>query len=607
MQAIILAAGMGKRLGELTRENTKCMVKVGGVSLIERALKILDKKGLSRIIIVVGYQRENLMSFVKTLDIHTPIQFIINDVYDKTNNIFSLSMAKDYLVSEDTLLLESDLIFEECLIDLLLNDERDTLALVDKFESWMDGSCIVVDEMDNMTDFIPGKLLKFSDKERYYKTVNIYKFGAEFSSQVYVPFLEAYAKAMGDNEYYETVINLILRLNRRTIKAERLNGQLWYEIDDIQDLDNAETLFMEDDVARYRKMKKCKGGYWRFPHLLDYSNPVNAYFPNERMIDEITSNLGVLMRQYPSGKKANNLLAEKSFEIRQENVMIGSGATELLGSLLKKTDGKVGFIGTAWEESLTCCKKEWVQYNPAEEDFRPDIEKWMHFFADKEVGSIVLSNPDNLTGQGIKITDVEKILDWCRKRNIRLIVDESLMDFADKETMSVLHQEMLMKNPELYVIKSLSKSYGVPGLQIGILAGGNQAVIDALKDEKTAWNINAVAEFFLQILDKYKADYARALIQVKEARENLYERLCAIPELKVYASCANYFMCELKNGEKSEMLAGKLLKKNILIRDLTGAIQNGKQYIQITVRNEQENRRLINALKECGSCRNVDA
>ena len=256
---------------------------------------------------------------------------------------------------------------------------------------------------------------------------------------------------------------------------------------------------------------------------------------------------------------------------------------------------------------MTCCKKEWVQYNPAEEDFRPDIEKWMHFFADKEVGSIVLSNPDNLTGQGIKIADVEKILDWCRKRNIRLIVDESLMDFADKKTMSVLHQEMLMKNPELYVIKSLSKSYGVPGLQIGILAGGNQAVIDAIKDEKTAWNINAVAEFFLQILDKYKADYARALIQVKEARENLYERLCTIPELKVYASCANYFMCELKNGEKSEMLAGKLLKKNILIRDLTGAIQNGKQYIQITVRNEQENRRLINALKECGSCRNVDA
>ena len=88
MQAIILAAGMGKRLGKLTKNNTKCMVEVGGVKLIERALRILDKKELSRIIIVVGYQRDNLMDFVKGLDIKTPIEFIINDVYDKTNNIF---------------------------------------------------------------------------------------------------------------------------------------------------------------------------------------------------------------------------------------------------------------------------------------------------------------------------------------------------------------------------------------------------------------------------------------------------------------------------------------------------------------------------------------
>ena len=156
MQAIILAAGMGKRLGQLTRENTKCMVEVGGVRLVERVLRILDKKGLSRIIMVVGYQYENLMTFVNKLDISTPIEFIINDVYDKTNNIFSLALAKEQLGCEDTLLLESDLIFEESVIDLLLEDERDTLVLVDKFENWMDGTCVVVDEEDNILDFIPG-------------------------------------------------------------------------------------------------------------------------------------------------------------------------------------------------------------------------------------------------------------------------------------------------------------------------------------------------------------------------------------------------------------------------------------------------------------------
>lgn len=215
MQAIILAAGMGKRLGELTKNNTKCMVEVGGVKLIERALRILDKKSLSRIILVVGYQYENLTTFVDSLQLATPIEYIVNDVYNRTNNIFSLSLAKEQMMQEDTLLLESDLIFEERLIDLLIEDKRDTLALVDKFESWMDGTCIVVDENDNITDFIPGKLLKYHEKEHYYKTVNIYKFGAEFSQNVYVPFLEAYAKVMGNNEYYETVIKLILMLDKK--------------------------------------------------------------------------------------------------------------------------------------------------------------------------------------------------------------------------------------------------------------------------------------------------------------------------------------------------------------------------------------------------------
>jgi len=140
MQAIILAAGMGKRLGELTKNNTKCMVEVGGVKLIERALRILDKKSLSRIILVVGYQYENLTTFVNSLQLATPIEYIVNDVYNRTNNIFSLSLAKEQMMQEDTLLLESDLIFEERLIDLLIEDKRDTLALVDKFESWMDGT-----------------------------------------------------------------------------------------------------------------------------------------------------------------------------------------------------------------------------------------------------------------------------------------------------------------------------------------------------------------------------------------------------------------------------------------------------------------------------------
>ena len=221
MQAIILAAGMGKRLGELTKDNTKCMVEVDGVRLIERALRILDRKNLNRIILVVGYQHENLMAFVNSLGIQTQIEFIIYVVYDKTNNIFSLSLAKEQMTEDDTLLLESDLIFEECLIDMLLEDKRDSLVLVDKFESWMDGTCIVVDQDDNITDFIPGKLLQYREKEQYYKTVNIYKFSKHFSKTHYVPFLDAYTKALGDNEYYEQVLRVIAMLDDPVSRGKR--------------------------------------------------------------------------------------------------------------------------------------------------------------------------------------------------------------------------------------------------------------------------------------------------------------------------------------------------------------------------------------------------
>ena len=90
MQAIILAAGMGKRLKELTQNNTKCMVKVNGETLIERLLQQLDKVNLSRVIIVVGYKGQKLIEYINTLGITTPITFVDNPIYDKTNNIYSL-------------------------------------------------------------------------------------------------------------------------------------------------------------------------------------------------------------------------------------------------------------------------------------------------------------------------------------------------------------------------------------------------------------------------------------------------------------------------------------------------------------------------------------
>lgn len=574
------------------------MVEVDGVRLIERALRILDRKNLNRIILVVGYQHENLMAFVNSLGIQTQIGFIINEVYDKSNNIFSLSLAKEQMIEDDTLLLESDLIFEERLIDMLLEDKRDSLALVDKFESWMDGTCIVVDQDDNITDFIPGKLLQYREKEQYYKTVNIYKFGADFSKNVYVPFLETYAKVMGNNEYYEAVIKLILLLDKNTMKAKRLQGELWYEIDDIQDLDIAQTLFIEDDMQSYQYLMKRYGGYWRFPHLQDYCYLVNPYFPTRRMQEEMESNFDILMRQYPSGMEVNSLLAAKCFQLHEDHVVLGNGAAELIKCLLEELHGTLGVIRPTFEEYANRWASECVVYDCAQDDFTYNAQQLITFFSEHPVDTLVLINPDNPSGYYMGQSEIVDLLQWCKEENKNLIVDESFLDFADEENASLLSESILSENPNLYVVKSISKSYGVPGLRLGILASGNADMIGCLKKRVSIWNINSMAEFFMQILDKYKVDYEGSLQEIKTERKSFFEDLRQIKSLKVYPSQANYFMCELLDGHTSEELEGRLLKKNILIKDLTGKIKNGRQYIRIAIRISDENRHLVELLKE---------
>ena len=217
------------------------------------------------------------------------------------------------------------MIFEDDVIDLLLKDERENLALVDKYESWMDGTCVKLSQNDDIEAFIPRTKFKFDELNDYYKTVNIYKFSRRFSQTHYVPFLEAYQKALGENEYYEQVLRVIAMLDDSEMKAKRLNGQLWYEIDDIQDLDIATSMFISDEDQRVELLQERYGGYWRYPQLIDFCYLVNPYFPPQKLMDEIKASFETLLTQYPSGMRVNALLAAKNFGVQKENILKWSG------------------------------------------------------------------------------------------------------------------------------------------------------------------------------------------------------------------------------------------------------------------------------------------
>lgn len=601
MQAIILAAGMGKRLKDLTQNNTKCMVKVNEVALIDRMLHQIEKQHLSRIVIVIGYEGQKLIDYIDTLGIQTPIVYINNSVYDKTNNIYSLALAKEWLCKEDTLLFESDLIFEDSVIDILLEDPRDTLALVDKYESWMDGTCVKLSPEDDIEDFVPGKKFRFNEIDQYYKTVNIYKFSRHFSVTHYVPFLDAYQSALGENEYYEQVLRVITMLDEPIIKAKRLNGQLWYEIDDIQDLDIAESMFISDEDRRVELVSERYGGFWRYPQLMDFCYLVNPYFPPQKLIDEIKASFEKLLTQYPSGMRVNSLLAAKNFGIHQENILVGNGAAELIKSLMNRFTGKTGIIRPTFEEYGHRCKEEdLVVYWPDNDNFSYSVQDVMEFFKDKNIENLILINPDNPSGNFIAKNDLCKLIAWAGEKKIKLIVDESFVDFADDENATIIEQNILDANKHLYVMKSISKSYGVPGLRLGVLASGDVDTIAHMKKDVAIWNINSFAEFYMQIEGKYTKDYVAGLKKFKMERERYFARLKAIPGLRIIPSQANYVMAEITTGMTAKELNRRLIADhNILIKNLVAKIdQDGRQYVRLAVKTAEENNKLLVALKE---------
>lgn len=600
MQAIILAAGMGKRLKKLTADNTKCMVKVNGLPLIDRMLEQIEARNVSRIVMVVGYERQKLMDHVRAMQLATPVIFIENPIYDKTNNIYSLALAKTFLCQEDSLLFESDLIFEDAVIDLLLNDSRETLALVAKYESWMDGTCVKLDENDNISAFVPGKLFRFRDKDEYYKTVNIYKFSADFSRKYYVPFLDAYTSALGENEYYEQVLRVITMLDQPAIKAKRLSGQKWYEIDDVQDLDIAESIFAPDSKQQLSQLMQRYGGYWRYPQLLDFCYLVNPYFPPKRMIDELKASFEVLLTQYPSGMRVNALLAAKNFSVEPEQILVGNGAAELIKSLMERLNGKNGIIRPTFEEYGHRCEIEsQIVYHPANEDFSYGADDLISFFGAEKISNLILINPDNPSGNYIPKADLLRLISWAKTESIQLVIDESFADFADEQDNTLLDSAFLEQNPHLIVVKSISKSYGVPGLRLGVLASGNQTMIAEMKKDVAIWNINSFGEFFLQIAEKYKKDYSSAMERFRAERARYVSELRKIQWLRIIPSQANYVMAEVCGGVTSQELAQKLLQNDqILIKDLAPKLpQTQRQFVRLAVRSREENERLLQALR----------
>lgn len=597
----MLAAGMGRRMGKYTKEYTKCMVNVGGRSLLERAIEALEYSGINKLVMVIGYEAEALRKFIESKNFNIQIEYIYNYDYATTNNIYSLYLAKEYLKKEDTILLESDLVYDKEIIKNLVKANEPNLAVVAKYEQWMDGTVVTIDKNCNIIDFIDKTHFRYEDADHYYKTVNIYKFSKEFSENQYLPFLEAYLTAYGVNQYYEQVLKILAHIKDSELYAFVLQDENWYEIDDVQDLDIANTIFAQDKDM-IRTYEYHFGGFWRYPKLKDFCYLVNPYYPPQKMLSQIKFFFSDLLTQYPSGMRNQRLNASNMFEVDEKYLLVGNGAAELINVIGKYVSGKMVACVPTFNEYVRCftnCDIQEIQ--TAKNGYRFDIDEIIKSLID--ASALLLINPDNPSGAYINYLDLIKILDMCKEHNILTIIDESFIDFADQEVRyTLVSEDVLEKYPNLVVIKSISKSYGIPGLRLGIMATSNAEILKYMISNLAIWNINSFAEYYLQIQRLYKKSYIESCNKIAEQRRWVYESLSKNNKLIVYSSQANYIMCQIRDeaGITSAQLSLEMMKRyNILIKNLSPKKGfEGKNFIRVAIKNQEDNLLLIKAINE---------
>lgn len=234
--ALLLAAGTGSRLYPLTKKEPKCLTIVNGKTILERMVSSLNLQGFKRLVIVTGHLEHCIRDYLGDQIGELKIEYIFSPLYKTTNNIYSLWMAR-YIINESFLLLESDLIFDESLLDDMLYPDSIALA---KMQPWMNGTCVTIDQSDNVNAFL-SEDSKVSIKEKY-KTVNIYSLSL-YSWKKIIKKLDKQISAGNVNSYYETIFADMVSDGSLSFQSVSFDSKPWYEVDTLEDLAEAENIF----------------------------------------------------------------------------------------------------------------------------------------------------------------------------------------------------------------------------------------------------------------------------------------------------------------------------------------------------------------------------
>lgn len=588
MKAIILAAGYGNRMRPLTDEIHKTLLTVNSKTIIDGIIDSLIIYDIREIVIVTGYLSDSLENYLIAKYPVTNFKFVNSPRYKETNNIFSLSLAINAMeIDDDIILIESDLVYEPSIIKKVIESKFDNVALVDKFRSGMDGTVVTVTE-NVVTNIIPPHLqnsnFDFSDK---YKTLNIYKFSKDFCNTIFKQLLTYYATVIDDNCYYELILGILIYMQRQTIYAEFVDDKKWAEVDDPNDLNIAEFIFNKEE--RVKILENSFGGYWSH-EITDFCFIRNMYFPNSSMISDIRNNLPNLIHNYGSRQLVLNQKLAYFLLYKKERTTLLNGAAQVYPILRTLFGDKMTlFPSPTFGEYPRIFKNCEVYLDRVGIDLK-EIEN-------KSVSCevVIFTNPNNPTGSFI---DSEWIFNFALKNSSKkVIVDESFIDFADGVSIIDLLEKESLDN--IIVIKSLSKSLGIPGIRLGFVYSSNIEFNQALNNALPIWNSNSLAEYFLEIILKHRKSLELSYKNTIMDRELFTSKLLALDYIDtVYPSSANFILVKFKKSrsELSYLAKDLLAIYSVYVKDVSDKFNDERYYLRIAVRFPAENEMLISIM-----------
>ena len=353
-------------------------------------------------------------------------------------------------------------------------------------------------------------------------------------------------------------------------------------------------------TEKYEYLSKQHGGYYRH-HFTDHAYLYNLYFPPKAIFTHLKDTIHNLVLNYPMAQDA---LAELIGEIIQqptERIIVGNGAAELIKILSRHLSKRMIVPVPSFNEYVNAAPEGQVVEFPLEfPSFHLDIDKLAAEAMKVEADIAVVVTPNNPTSLLVPKADLIRLAQKLEKHNCMLIIDESFLDFADDSDNITMEHE-IQNYPNMAIIKSMSKAYGICGLRIGYMLTANSAFANSVREEVPIWNINGFAEEFLRILPRYKQEFEDSCEKVKSDRDIFYEKLCAIEGMTVFKPDANYIFCRLPDTALSgpEVTKRLFIEHNIYIKDSAGKTQpDATRYIRLASRTNEENSKLIEALMD---------